>query len=81
MAYDEQRANRLAHFLLKKLNRAVRDFGMIRDGDRIAVALSGGKDSFSLLRILQYRQRFVPENYTVAAVHVVGDSRGSDLPP
>lgn len=81
MTYDEARADRLAHFMLKKVNRAVREFNMIEDGDRIAVALSGGKDSFSLLKILQYRQRFSPERFELVGLHVVGDARGRDLPP
>jgi len=67
MADDEARADRLAHFLLKKVNKAVREFDMIQDGDRIAVALSGGKDSSSLLQILRYRQRFAPEQYALRA--------------
>lgn len=80
MAYDEALADRLAGFLLKKVNKAVYEFGMIQDGDRIAVALSGGKDSFSLLRILRYRQRIMPEKVHIAAIHVIGDARGADMP-
>jgi len=76
----ESRAHRLASFMLKKVNKAVYEFEMIQDGDRIAVALSGGKDSFSLLEILRFRQRYVPEKYEVAAIHVIGDARGTDLP-
>lgn len=81
MTHDESRSDRLASFLLKKVNKAIYEFDMIQDGDRIAVALSGGKDSFSLLEILRYRQRFTPEKYAVAAVHVIGDARGPDIPP
>jgi tRNA(Ile)-lysidine synthase TilS/MesJ len=81
MASDETICDRLAGFLTKKVNRAVYEFGMIEDGDRVAVALSGGKDSFSLLEGLRYRQRFVPERYSVVAVHVVGDARGPEMPP
>ncbi len=81
MVRDETRCDRLGHFLMKKVNRAVYEFGMIEDGDRVAVALSGGKDSFSLLEILRYRQRFVPEKYSLVALHVVGDARGPDMPP
>jgi len=71
---------RLAGNLMKKVNKAVYRYGMIADGDRIAVALSGGKDSFGLLEVLRYRQRFVPEKYSVAAIHVIGDARGPDIP-
>lgn len=80
MVQDDSRAARLAHFMLRKINKAVRDFAMIENGDRIAVALSGGKDSLSLLEMLSYRQRFARESYTLVAVHVVGDSRGPDMP-
>jgi tRNA 2-thiocytidine biosynthesis protein TtcA len=73
-------ADRLAHFLLKKVNRAIREFDMISDGDRVAVALSGGKDSFSLLRILEYRLSFAQEKYSLVALHVLGDTRGPDTP-
>lgn len=66
---------------MKKVNRAVYEYGMIEDGDRVAVALSGGKDSFSLLEILRYRQRFAPERYTLVGIHVVGDARGPEMPP
>ena len=76
----DAQAQRLASFLVKKLNKAVYDFGMIDDRDRIAVALSGGKDSYSLLQMLIYRQGTVPERYSVVALHVVGDARGPDMP-
>lgn len=75
---DQARIDRLCRFLLKKVNKAVYGFRMIEDGDRIAVALSGGKDSFSLLEVLRDRLRYVPEKYTVCAVHVVGDARGPE---
>ncbi len=78
---DEARIDRLCRFLLKKVNKAVYGFGMIEDGDRIAVALSGGKDSFSLLDVLRARIRYVPEEYSVCAVHVVGDARGPEALP
>ncbi|MCL6519608.1 MAG: tRNA 2-thiocytidine(32) synthetase TtcA [Armatimonadetes bacterium] len=75
------KAERLARFMLKKVNKAIYEFRMIEDGDRIAVAVSGGKDSLSLLYILRFRMRFVPERYSVVAIHVVGDARGSYLLP
>lgn len=49
---------------------------MIRDGDRVAVAVSGGKDSLTLLRLLDSRRANALERYEIAVVHVTGDSRG-----
>lgn len=62
--------DRLAYYLLKGVNKAIRDYEMIANGDRIAVAVSGGKDSLTLLRLLRLRQRSVPEKYETVAVHV-----------
>jgi len=81
MAYDEAKSDRLAANITKTINKAVYEFEMIRDGDRIAVALSGGKDSFSLLRLLNFRLGSSPEKYSVVALHVVGDARGPEMPP
>jgi tRNA 2-thiocytidine biosynthesis protein TtcA len=67
---------RLAYWLLKDINKAIRDFEMIQDGDRIGVAVSGGKDSLSLLRLLDWRRKSVPEKYEIIALHIIGDARG-----
>lgn len=66
----------LAHFLLRDVRRAIREFAMLRNGDRVAVAVSGGKDSLSLLDLLQRLQRIAPERFELAAVHVCGDANG-----
>ena len=71
---------RLAYWLFKDINKAIRDFEMIQDGDRIGVALSGGKDSLSLLRLLDWRRKSVHQRYELAAVHIIGDARGPDCP-
>lgn len=69
-------ADRLAHFVLRNVGKAVREFSMIRDGDRIAVAVSGGKDSLSLLDLLRRLRRSAPLGYELAAIHVLGDATG-----
>lgn len=56
--------------LLSKARRAVEDYGMIEEGDKIAVGLSGGKDSITLLYILATMRRFYPKKYEVMAISV-----------
>jgi len=62
--------NGLEFYISKRVGRAITDYGMITDGDRIAVAVSGGKDSLALLRILVDRQKFVPIKYDLMALHI-----------
>jgi len=52
------------------MGKAVHQRGMIREGDHVLVAVSGGKDSMVLLRLLKERLKRVPINYRVTAVHV-----------
>lgn len=66
-------AEKLAFYLLKKVNKAIRDYELIDDGDRIAVAVSGGKDSLSLLKLLAHRRSSVREDYELVALHVQSD--------
>jgi tRNA 2-thiocytidine biosynthesis protein TtcA len=54
----------------KRAGKAIVEYGMIQEGDRIAVAVSGGKDSISLLHILRHRQRLAPIDFEFAAVHI-----------
>ncbi len=65
----------IAGFLLKSVNRAVRDFDLITDGDRIAVGVSGGKDSRTLLDLLM-RGIDIPGAYEVVALHIDGSAVG-----
>jgi tRNA 2-thiocytidine biosynthesis protein TtcA len=64
---------RIASFLLKSLRKANRVYGLIEDGDRIAVGVSGGKDSQTLLRLLVNWQPSAPIHYDLTAVHLSAD--------
>ena len=56
--------------LLRKVGEAIHRFRMIRDGDRVAVALSGGKDSSTLLEALLLLQKRAPVEFSVCAFTV-----------
>ncbi len=57
----------LGKILVRKVGEAIGRFRMIRDGDRVAVALSGGKDSLSLLEALVLLRKKAPVEFTVCA--------------
>jgi tRNA 2-thiocytidine biosynthesis protein TtcA len=60
----------LSYYVSKKVGKAVWDYRMLKDDDRILVAVSGGKDSLALLSIMKDRQRFVPVRHEIIACHV-----------
>ncbi len=57
-------------YISKRVGRAIMDYKMIAQGDKIAVAVSGGKDSLTLLRVLNDRKAFVPIKYELVAMHI-----------
>lgn len=57
-------------YISKRIGKAITDYAMFSDGDKIAVAVSGGKDSLTLLRVLNDRKSFVPIKYELLAVHI-----------
>jgi len=56
--------------LAKKTTRATVDFGLIEHGDRVMVGLSGGKDSWALLQILDVLRQRAPIDFSLVAVTV-----------
>src|SRR5688500_6388429 len=66
MAYRTELESRIA----KKTTKAIVDFNMIEDGDRVMVGLSGGKDSWALLQTLDVLRQRAPIRFSLIAVHV-----------
>lgn len=54
-----------------KVRRAIREYGLIDDGDKILIGLSGGKDSLALMELLGRRSRIFRPKFELLAVHVV----------
>ncbi len=67
--------------ILGCVRRAVEEFDLIKDGDKIAVGVSGGKDSITLLYALKLFQRFSPVNYELEAITVTLGFDNFDITP
>ena len=62
---------KLMRRIQKCFNKGVVQYGLIEDGDKILVGLSGGKDSLALLELLALRSRIYKPKFSVVAAHVV----------
>ncbi|PYR92862.1 MAG: tRNA 2-thiocytidine(32) synthetase TtcA [Acidobacteria bacterium] len=66
MAYTSELETRIA----KKVTKAITEHGLIEEGDRVMIALSGGKDSWALIQILDVLRRRAPIAFTLVAVNI-----------
>lgn len=60
--------------IISRFQKAIYDFSLIEDGDRVLVGLSGGKDSLCLLEMLSLRQKIRKPSFTVEALHIRMDN-------
>ncbi|HTA17941.1 MAG TPA: tRNA 2-thiocytidine(32) synthetase TtcA [Polyangia bacterium] len=67
--------------LSRDMGRALNDFHMIDDGDRLLVAMSGGKDSYAMCVLLRDLQRRAPIRFEIMAVHIDQGHPGYDGAP
>jgi tRNA(Ile)-lysidine synthase TilS/MesJ len=70
MREQERKTRKQFEKISRKVGKTLQEYNMIKDGDRLLVGLSGGKDSLILLEALADRRRHLPFDFGLYAVHV-----------
>lgn len=76
-----ERPTALERALYRDVGRAIHDFDLISEGDRVMVAMSGGKDSYALLHVLEHLRVVAPVRFELVAVHLDQAQPGHDTAP
>jgi len=71
---EEKKKGLFMRKFFRKTGKAISDYGLIDNGDRILIGVSGGKDSMALLEVLAQRARNKANSYTVIAAHIDVDN-------
>lgn len=69
-ARSAKEVQKVGYKIQKTVGRAIKDYGMIRDGDKVLIGISGGKDSLTLFHILRNLQRKAPIKFELGCVTV-----------
>lgn len=70
MAAEEKKEAKLIYSLQRKLRKTIDTYGLIKEGDKILIGLSGGKDSLALVELLGERQKIFKPRFSVIAAHI-----------
>lgn len=75
------RVERLERAIARALGKCIADFDLVTEGDRVMVCVSGGKDSYTLLHMLERARRRSPVRFEIVAVHLDQGHPGYDGAP
>ena len=67
---NKQNFNKLQKRIRHNTGKAIADFNMIEEGDKVMVCLSGGKDSYTMLDVLLHMQKVAPISFSIIAVNL-----------